>query len=56
MQRNAQLQAKCEKIKLQNKVSDEFVLQSPLYIHLRNQFKDLMDYTNDLTVKINKNY
>ena len=43
-------------MKLQNKVSDEMILQSPLYLHLRTQFKDLMDYTNDLIVKINKNY
>jgi hypothetical protein len=32
------------------------VLQSSLYTHLRGQFKDLMDYTNDLVLKINKNY
>lgn len=33
---------------------DELVLQSPMFIHLRSQFKDLMDYTNDLTLRLNK--
>ena len=56
LQRCGQLQAKYEKLKIQNKISDDEVLQSPLYTHLRSQFKDLMDYTNDLMLKVNKNY
>jgi hypothetical protein len=54
MQRNVQILAKCEKIKLQTKMTDDLILQSPLYQHLRNQFKDLMDYTNDLTHRLSK--
>lgn len=56
MQRNVQLLAKAEKIKVQNKVSDEAILQSPLYLHLKGQFKDLMDYTNDLSMRLNKTH
>lgn len=56
MQRNVQVLAKCEKIKLQNKISDEIILQSPIYLHLRKQFKDLMDYSNGLTLRLHKNY
>jgi len=37
-------------------MTDDLVLQSPLYLHLRSQFKDLMDYTNDLTQRLNKSY
>lgn len=54
MERNVHILAKCEKIKLQNKITDDLILQSPLYQHLRSQFKDLIDYTNDLTLKLNK--
>jgi hypothetical protein len=51
-----QISAKCEKLKLQIKLSDEVVLKSPVFLHLRNQFKDLMEYTNDLVARLNKSY
>ena len=56
MQRNVQIIAKSERIKQQNKLTDDLVLQSPLYLHLRSQFKDLMDYSNDSALRLNKSY
>jgi hypothetical protein len=42
-------------MKVQNKITDDFFITSQPYLILKSQFKDLMDYTNDLMNKINKN-
>lgn len=43
-------------MKLQNRLTEEIVLQSPVFLQLKAQFNDLLDYTNDLIHKLNKSY
>ncbi len=56
IQRNVQCLSKLEKLKLQNRLTEEAVLQSPVFISLKQQFTDLIDYTNGLIQKLNKSY
>jgi hypothetical protein len=56
MQRNLQCLSKLEKIKVQNKVSEEAILSSAAFSSLKGQFNDLLDYTNILLGKLNKSY
>jgi hypothetical protein len=48
--------SKLEKLKMQNRLTEEAVLQSPVFTCLKDQFNDLLDYTNNLIIKLNKNY
>jgi hypothetical protein len=41
---------------MQNRLTEEVVLQSPVFTCLKYQFNDLLDYTNNLIIKLNKNY
>ena len=56
MQRNIQCLGKLEKIKVQNKVSEDVILSSSAFGSLKGQFNDLLDYTNILLGKLNKSY
>lgn len=56
MQRNIQCLSKLEKIKVQNKVSEDAILSSAAFGSLKAQFNDLLDYTNILLGKLNKSY
>jgi hypothetical protein len=51
-----QLAAKLEKMKVQGRLNDEAVLQSPAFALLRGQCRDLMDYANDLLSRLNKSH
>ena len=50
------LQGKIEKMKIQNKLTEELVINSSAYEILQNQAQELVDYVNDLLHKITNHY
>lgn len=56
IEKNASLQSRIEKMKTQNKLSEDFILNSEAYSILKDQCRELMDYTSDLVTKLNKSY
>lgn len=50
------LQGKIEKMKIQNKLTEDLVISSSAYEILHNQAQELVDYVNDLLHKITNHY